>query len=98
MTKPIFKFKVSNKNYRPTIEKVEIVRETNACVFLPSNFGGSPRRESKSSDWANYFDTFDQAKDFLISHWEKILESKRRSLESAKGTFGNVKGMKESNP
>lgn len=92
----IVKYKVSSKSYNPRIEKVEIVRETAQCVFLPPFRGtGSERREAKSSDYADYFDSFEDAKSFLVTLWEFKVNSARLKLEQDKGTLGNIKVMKE---
>ena len=92
----IVKYKVSSKSHNPKIEKVEVVRETAQCVFLPPYNGmGSERREAKSSDYADYFDSFEDAKSFLVTLWESKVNSARLNLEQYKGTLGNIKGMKE---
>lgn len=53
-------------NYsKDKIEKVEIVRETPKMVVVVSHVGGE-RREAKQSDWACYFDTWAEARDYLL--------------------------------
>ncbi len=63
-----------------SIEKVEVVRETDKCVFLLryKRNPNSERRESKISGYESYFDSFQDAKDNLL-----LLSSKRlASVES----------------
>jgi hypothetical protein len=44
------------------IEKVEVLRQTDKCVFLSET-----NRMNKKTDWYCYSDTFQEAKDFLIN-------------------------------
>ena len=71
------------------IEEVEIARETEQCVF---HING--RRESKHSGWHNFFDTWEEARQWLLDKAENDVASLRRRLETAKGHLGNIKGMR----
>lgn len=71
------------------IEEVEVSRETKSCVFIVGIHG--ERREAKVTDYARYFDTKQQAKDFLIDsanmavvNFENRLAAAKSDLEFAK--------------
>ena len=60
----------------PSIEKTEIVHETEKCVFLPSRWGGGkPDRKPKADSYWHYFDTFQEAKRWLIAKSKAALEN-----------------------
>jgi glutathione peroxidase-family protein len=73
------------------VEKVDVAGETEHFVKLLHG-----RKEAKKSDWVSYFDSFDDAKKFLLDKAQKRVDSLRRQLESANGELGQIKGIKES--
>jgi len=73
------------------VEKVEVVGETEHFVKLLNG-----RKEAKRTDWSNYFDSFDDAKNSLVEKAQKRVDSLRRQLETANGELGQIKGIKES--
>lgn len=70
------------------IESVEIDRETESSVFIGKN------RNAKRSSWHNYFDTWDDAKSFLLKNAEDEAAGARIRLEYANSKLGNIKGLK----
>jgi hypothetical protein len=80
------------------IERVEVLRETSACVYLPRNATrGNPKgeqREAKLSEFAQYHDTWNAAHAYLIRKAEGDVDMARGRLEVARGKLGNIKGMK----
>ena len=76
------------------IQEVEIVRETEKQVVIASR-NGSERREAKRSDYQNYFDEWQAAKDFLLEKAEKRVEGIKVQLERAKCELGNIKGLRQ---
>lgn len=82
-----------------SIEAVQVERETAAAVWIKSwTFKGAgtgpERRHNKRSTYENYFDTWDEAKAFLLDAAEQQVVNARGRLERATGHLGNVKGMK----
>lgn len=73
------------------IEKVEVAGETDHFVKLLNG-----RKEAKRSEWFNYFDSFDAAKNYLLGEATKRVENLRLQLERANGELGQIKGIKES--
>lgn len=67
----ITKYKVGS-TYSNKIEKIEIEKDTDCFVTLKTG-----RREAKSSDYSNWFDTELQAKEFIYSR----MNNKRRSIQ-----------------
>jgi hypothetical protein len=92
----LVKFKTGGIN--GGIERVEVIRETEACVYVPtqgwSRTGKGERREAKRSDWTQYHDTWADAHAYLMGKAQSCVDSARRELEQANGRLGNVKGMK----
>lgn len=71
------------------IERVEIFRETDNFVYF-----GNGCREAKRSGFQNYFDTWEDAKAFLLDEAQKSIDAARRELQRAQAEYGNIKGMK----
>jgi len=83
------KFRCFSAGYK--IEEIEILGETEHFVKLTNG-----RKDAKRSGAYNYFDTFQEAKDFLIDVAENKVRSLRLALERANGELGQIKGLKES--
>jgi len=77
------------------IEAVEVLRETDKMVFLPGRGRSKEEREAKRSDYQNWFDSWDEAKAFLVADAEKAVEAARMNLERAKGKLVRLRGMRE---
>jgi len=58
---------------KDNIETVEVLRETEKCVFTAS--GNSERRHNKISDWARYYDSWSDAYDYLIKQVENSVSA-----------------------
>ncbi len=76
------------------IKAIEVLRETDKQVVLL--VGKTERRENKVSGWSNWHDTWEDAHAFLIAQAEREVNSLRLQLELAKGTLGQIKGIKPS--
>lgn len=76
------------------IEAIEVLRETEKQVVRL--VGETERRESKVCDWYVWHDTWEDAHAFLIAEAENEINSLRLRLEQAKGTLGQIQGMKPS--
>lgn len=74
----ITKYKVGG-SYSNKIEKIEVEKETECFVTLKSG-----RREAKSSDYSNWFDTELQAKQFIYGRMDSKRESIRRHIDQYK--------------
>jgi hypothetical protein len=90
--------KYRTDHFADKIEKVEVLRETDACVYVPATgyrkSGSGERRESKLSDYAQYHDTWADAHAYLLQKAERVVKSARQQLEAANGKLGNIKGMR----
>ena len=85
----MIKFRTGGWDRNKLIEPIEIDRETDFSVFI------GKERNAKRSSWHNYFDTWDDAKTFLLEHAESEAASCRRQLEVANGKLGNIRGLKK---
>jgi len=93
----ITKYKTNYSNDK--IVKVEVVLETNQSVWIqPIGSSGmvlAERRLSKMSGDVCYLNTWQEAHELLIERAQQKVDMHRRHLEQAKGTLGNIKGMKQ---
>ncbi len=79
------------------IKAVEVLKETSGFVTRSSG-GDRTFREAKTSngfDPYRYFDTWKDARDWLVGELEREVLSARRSLELANSRLGDVKNMKD---
>lgn len=90
---PLVKFKTGYSADK--IERVEVLRETAQCVYLPSHcHRKTERRDAKRSEYTQYHDTWAEAHTYLMQRAETAVIAARRSLELANTKLGNIKGMK----
>lgn len=76
------------------IEEIEVLRETDKQVVLLANDFGKECRENKQSEWQNWFNTWEQAHQFILTKADEDVKSLRLQLEQANGKYGQIKGMK----
>jgi len=88
----VIKYRIAGRFKKAEIDKVEVERETEYFVFVLRN--GKEVRDGKKTEWAEYYDTWDEAHAALMKDAEQKITNARRSLEYAHGFQGNVKGMK----
>jgi hypothetical protein len=87
--------KYKTRRRQTSIEEVEIIRETDFFVYLPAGYRKSgERRESKNSEYENYFDTWEQAHASLLNRAENKVGSARIELSKAESELQTVQGMK----
>ena len=75
------------------IEAVEVLRETEQCVYVPR--GKHERREFKATRWDRYHDSWEDAHQYLMSKAERKIDDARRDLQLAQSFLGNVKGLRK---
>lgn len=82
------------------IDVVQVERESTQSVWIKGwtfDAGpgtGVPRKHAKRSAYDNYFDTWDEAKAFLVARAEAAVLNARAELAAANDTLGNAKGLK----
>lgn len=86
----MIKFRTGEYN-KDMIVEVEVERESDSSVWIKG------RRNNKRSTYENYFDSWDEAKAYLLEKAESKAASCRRQLEYANGILGNIKGLKNPN-
>ena len=80
---------------RPSITKVAITRETEACVFYWSAFYGKECRESKRTNGRVWLDTWEEAHAELIYHAERELAQAEDQLGRAEHHLAEVFAMSD---
>ncbi len=77
------------------IEAIEVLRETEKCVYLPDTKYRAEHKELKRSEWTNWFDSWEEAHAFLVAEAEDKVSVARSRVEILKGRLGQIKGMKK---
>ena len=72
------------------IIRKEVTKETKKFVCLSNGI-----REAKSSAWGQYFDTFKEAKAFLLENQKIKIIRYKEDLEEAVALFQEIKLLKE---
>ncbi len=73
------------------IQKVEITRETEHMIVY--DFRGQERREKKRSEYKNYFDTWQDAKEFLERKYTNKKAMAEINLADANKELAKVKAL-----
>ena len=84
--------------WKKEIEMVEIVKETNASVFMErEKMSGEKElvRNAKRSQYTNYFNTWKEAHDFLIAEKRKAVLTATLRAHNLREELSNLKGMKQ---
>ena len=74
------------------IQEQEIVRETEHMVIY-NTINGHERREKKQSEYKNYFDTWQEAKDFLVRKYTNKKARAEINLADANKELAKVKAL-----
>lgn len=79
------------------IEKVYVTKESEHCVWLPPNKPGDSERKvyKVGADW-QYFDSWEDAHNYLMQSALTLLDNCRRTLQRAQDRVGRVKGLRQS--
>lgn len=78
-------------SWRDKPRKVEVLKQTDKTVTIFDPEWGLERKYVNP----DIFDSFEQAKAFLIEKQERKLQSMRLDLDRENGRLGNLKGMKD---
>jgi len=81
--------KYKTGGYNELIQKITIDRETETSVFFKG------RIERKITNYHCYFDTFDEAKNYLIKEKEKEIEWAQIVLDRGKKELLEINNLKE---
>lgn len=77
--------------WRDQIEEVEVIRETAKYVMLPP-YG---HRDAKRSDNRNYFDTWNEAHQFLIDREQANIAGLEKRITHHKETLSKLQEMSQ---
>lgn len=83
------KYKTSQSLWKPSIEAVEVEKETAQSIWIDG------RRIAKLSSYDNYFDSFDDAKNFLCELAKQEISKHRKRLESAQQSLETIRNLAE---
>jgi hypothetical protein len=72
------------------IKKVEVEKETDKFVIFLNK-----RRETKRSDYNNYFDTFIEAKQYAINNQINRIEYLKEQLQKERINLENINKLEE---
>jgi hypothetical protein len=75
---------------------VKVVKETDKTYTVEEvDYRGKPRERRVMRSSSPLFDTFDEAKGYLVDLKIKDIEFQRKHLERLNGELGTLKGLKE---
>ena len=91
-TKHKFKVNIGMLSYRKPIEKVEVLSETQNLITYIDTWYGTPckKRVSKSTQYASFFDTYDDAKRFLIDYLKRKVTAAQSTLDREKAALKRI--------
>lgn len=92
------KYKVKRSYPDWKITEVDVIRETEKCIFVAGWRDSGERRIDKSSSYECYLDTWESAHEFLLMLAQSRLDEARRNLQIAQASYVNVKGMERTQP
>lgn len=84
--------------YRLEIEKVEIEKETDKTLWVKEKNSHGKEYISqcrKDSSWHKYFDTFEDAKQYLIEKNIKEFENLNEKIENNRKEYSEIKKLTE---
>jgi hypothetical protein len=93
----MIKYEACSGSY-PTIERIEVTRETEKCVWIRVFGWEDESREEKRlkvNSWRPVFDTWEQAHNWIITKAIEKIEDAQRQLMYAEADYEKVKKMKE---
>ena len=95
----ITKYRTDGKYPRALIVPVDVVRETEHCVFLPTEKTKrhplGERKESKLTEFDEYHDSWDLAHKSLTEKAERKILNAQMSLERGRAFADEVKAMQD---
>ncbi|MBP9790063.1 MAG: hypothetical protein KBD57_05955 [Bacteroidia bacterium] len=78
--------------YNDSIECFEVVKETpKQIIYLTER--GIENRESKESNWQNWFDTKEQAVEFLIEKCKKAIKEHERGISYQNEKIAKIQNL-----
>jgi hypothetical protein len=77
------------------IDEIEITKESEKSVWVKTQWRDKETitQERKRSDWHNFFDTFDEAKNFLIEKSENRIKAYESNLNDEKSFLEKIKSF-----
>ena len=80
--------------YDLKIEEIEVIRETAKYVVIAAGRRGE-RRDAKRSDHTNYFDTWEEARQFLAETARREIADLEEKLVATKKELDVIEAMQE---
>ena len=77
------------------IKQVDILRETESSIYVASDWGSGGERRDKISESRGYFDTFSEARDFLLEIEEQKIATLTRELARRQENVRKIEEMTE---
>ncbi|HEX8610184.1 MAG TPA: hypothetical protein VF800_02765 [Telluria sp.] len=93
MTAPLIKYRTGWLG--DAIEKVECTRETDKCVYLAGRGKKVERREAKRAEFAQYHDSWSDAREYLRANAEEKRDDAATALKQAEAKLAALIAMKQ---
>lgn len=81
-------YKARTGSWRINIEPVEVEKVNDKTVWI------NGRRNARTSNYDNYFDTFEEAKSFLLTEAKSEINKYKTGLEAAEKEYERIQAIK----
>jgi len=66
------------------IKEVEVEKHTEHSVWVKSSYNGKITRSAKRSNYSNFWETLEDAKEHLKEKYNRVIDSAERKIEQAR--------------
>jgi len=69
------------------IKEIEVEKYTENSVWIKSSYTGKVSRRARHSNYYNFWETLEDAKEHLKENYNRIIDSAERNIEKAKANL-----------
>lgn len=81
------------KDYGIDIIRLECHKRTEKCVWVDNWGSGNIKRSLKDSVWAKFFDTWEEAWDYIMSRCDEKIRRAQSAMDAAKAEKQKINNM-----
>ena len=87
--------KYKTGHWKDLIQKIEVIKETDKCVYVFNPHRGKEGRENKVTSYYVIHDTFEQAKQYLIDKAKEKIKLYKDQLSRVEKELIEINKLKE---
>ncbi len=77
------------------IEEVDVIKFTDKSIWLVNSFTTLPERHARSSEYSEYYPTWEEAHAFLLGKYAREVADLKEQTQTANSILGQIKKMKK---